>query len=160
MQKLTELAEINKTFLIIYGQGGVGKTTFALNGQLGKVLVIIPENDGGAYAINNLSNEIKDNVDAMVLEIGKSPISALVKAFIANADNYDTIVVDPFTNIRNEQALFLRKQDGKSLTSQKHWGQVKEQFSEMMKVLIKYRTQKNIIIVASQASHQLQSNQH
>lgn len=153
LSKATELAKQGHKFVVLYGKGGVGKTTFALtNPEKPKTLIISTEDDGGLSAINSIDPWITENIYAHKLDMSNgSPIGILyqfIKDLISNLQGIEVVVIDPFTNIRMMQAGFLQRTVYGGKANIQMWTELKNQINLLFEVIIELKQHVDVIIIA------------
>jgi len=128
--------------MIVYGMGGVGKTTFAAS--FPKPLLIDFENGAKYFGERGISVDVAQQKDWFTQEDFTQ-----LKAAIAN---YDTIIVDPIgeamQKLMESQSINGAKyrQGGSGDLTIAGWGEVKKKMRNFVKWL--RDTDKNIVIVA------------
>lgn len=156
LKKPFELPNVLTQFITIYGKGGVGKTTAALNHPDKKMLMLVLENDGGTKALLRLPQEIQANIDVLEINLlgGGSPIGIVasnIQALLQSGKvkEYDVVVIDPITNIRTRQAEYISNTEmGGSQLEIKQWGEVSRQVSAMFDLLLQIKLVTNLVLVA------------
>jgi len=142
MLQVKNLAEMQKKgnqtiSILIYGESGSGKTTFAsTSAQLGKVLYIDLEN-GTKF----IDKELSKNIDIMNI----SSINDLDDIFVeSNITEYKTVVIDSITDLLTR--LIEEVKGGKENVSLPDWNIIIGKFERLMRKLRKY--EKNVILIA------------
>lgn len=151
ISKAKDLATQGKKLITVYGEGGVGKTTFAtMNPNTPKTLVISLEDDGGLVSVNNLPVQISDNIDALNVDYtGVSPAGGIVQTIqgITNL-GYEVIIFDPYTNLRSKQASWLAGETQKVQPTLQQWGEIKAAMDMVIDHILALKRNANIIIIA------------
>lgn len=143
--------------IIIYGEPGVGKTTFAINDTIYKSLYISCFNDSGLDGIS----DVKGNIDVIKLNENdtSTPLSSqlvkICRQLMEDTNDYQNIVIDPFNFVQFDAEK--RINGGKILQIQ-HYGEIinimKNTIGEINKLKDKY----NIILIMHQDIKDIMAN--
>lgn len=151
LKKAVDVVNASHKLITIYGQGGIGKTTFATNNSNApKTLLISLENDGGLVAIKTLAPEIQNNIYTYDVDISVgSPVGAVGAVIdeIAKMD-FDVIIFDPFTNIRMKHATFLSNSAYGGKMEFQLWGDVKRHMDALFDKILALKNNSHVIIIA------------
>lgn len=127
--------------MVVYGEGGVGKTTFAASAP--KPIIADCENGSKYFGLRGIS------ADVAVIESWSD-----MKEFIdlALGDKYETIVIDPIGELMEKLMRFMVKQADSKLVQKDGaptmagWGWLKQKMRNVLKLL--RDSGKNVVIVA------------
>lgn len=150
----------DKKFICVYGHGGVGKTTFVINNSTApKTAYISLENDGGIKSLAKIDKVITDNVSVLSPDMSVGSPIGVVAQILQELQkpeyDFDTIILDPFTNLRNDQARYLARTEGSSKVTLQMWGDVSTAIDLLFKEFLKLKTKYNLIIVAHEELKQV-----
>ncbi len=131
-----------KVFMLLYGQGGSGKTTFASTAPK----PVLADCEGGAkyFGIRGIK---MDKADINTWE----DMRAFYKQ-VATSDKYDTIIVDPIGELMDKLMRKMKEEKNSKLIqsdgspTMTGWGWLKENMRAMLKGL--RDTNKHVIIIA------------
>lgn len=167
MAELKNAVELCKTygkFICIYGEGGIGKTHFVFNTVNPKPIHMISlQNDGGMSTLKNLDPKIHQFITGEIFETPQNPIMSLInrlkELYEDKTINVTTLVLDPFTNLRDNQFIFYKKtvfkEEKQTLAM---WGQIKTDFTELFKMMAILKNRFNVILICHEESFELKSN--
>jgi len=130
--------------MVIYGEGGVGKTTFAASAP--KAVIADCENGAKYFGLRGIK------VDVAQIKSWKDMNFADGFGSIAKGDKYDTIVIDPIGELMEKlKASMVTKGDRKLIQpdgspSMAGWGWMKDTMKNFLKVL--RDSGKHVILVA------------
>lgn len=154
LMKASTLAETGGKLICFYGHGGVGKTTTSIsNPNCPKQLIVQLEDDGGLVAVSKINQQIAQNIDAVRLNFnGRGApcgyMATVIQELIQIAGNYQFIIFDPFTNLRNRHASWLRTAEGTENITQKQWGLTKLSMDAIFDLILELKQYTNVIINA------------
>ena len=161
ISKAGALAIKGQKLITVYGNGGVGKTTFATNNNRApKTLIIGMEDDGGLISVTKLPVQIGDNIDAIMLDYSVgSPAGAVVTVIEQIKNNgYEVIIFDPFTNLRSKQAGWLAVETQVVTITQRQWGEVASAMNIIFDKILELKQSANVIIIAHEERKQINDN--
>lgn len=136
-----ELSVKPSIIMVVYGEGGVGKTTFAATAP--RPIIADCENGSKYFGLRGIE------ADVALIE-SWSDISEFLD--VALTDNYDTIIIDPIGELMEKLIIFMiEKSDSKLVQKDGNptmagWGWLKTNMRNYLKVL--RDSGKNIVIVA------------
>lgn len=151
LQKASELALSTNKMIVVYGQGGVGKTFFASNNKSGTFILQV-EDDGGLETISKLEDDVKNSTYASLVNQNGSPIGMVANALMPflkeKHEKIDTIILDSLTNLRSNQASYISKTELSGAQPRiQDWGIIKMQLDNFFKLLVDLKKLYNIVII-------------
>lgn len=139
--KTTDPQEKPKIIMIVYGNGGVGKTTFASTAP--KALLVDCENGAKYFGLRGI------NIDVAKIQTW-SDMQGLFE--VAQSGEYETIVIDPIGELMEKLKRFMVEKGDKKLVmmdgspTMAGWGWLKDKMRSTLKILRDSGC--NILIVA------------
>lgn len=150
INKLKDVKKKLHPVVVAYGKPGAGKTWFALNEPVGKTLYIQCIEDGGLNEIPE-----SENIDVFTFE-GTNYLLEITKLLNTEAENYDTIVIDPFNEFYEQEIKNTMARNKVSTMRIQDWGDMLSTMRNVIRNIVQHNDKCNIVFL----SHTMMKDVH
>lgn len=142
INKLKNVKKNLHPVVVAYGMPGSGKTCFALTDPVGKTLYIQCIEDGGLNEIPE-----NDNIDVFTFE-GTNYLMEITKLLNSEAENYDTIVIDPFNEFYEQEIKNTMIRNKTKTMRIQDWGDQLSTMRNVIRNIVQHNDKCNIVFLS------------